>query len=155
MPQRPRSSHRLPQSRLPSRLALPVLHLALQLRQPAPPMQKHEALGGPGLPGALGEWIGKESQQFMSRVGKMYASARDKLKREEEIFVDYCRTMLLGKDHARVVSLIERQEYRSLTSQLLSASLSKITEATTAHTFHPFTQSEMRRIDERIRSLTE
>lgn len=101
------------------------------------------------------KWIGKESQQFMSRVGKMYASARDKLKREEEIFVDYCRTMLLGKDHARVVSLIERQEYRSLTSQLLSASLSKITEATTAHTFDPFTQSEMRRIDERIRSLTE
>lgn len=63
--------------------------------------------------------------------------------------------MFVGKDHGRVVSLIERQEYHSLTSQLLSSSLSKITEATAARTFDQFTHSEMRKIDERIRNLTE
>lgn len=91
----------------------------------------------------------------MSRVMKMYATARDKLKREEEIFVDYCRTMFLGKEHGKVVLLIERQEYRAISSQLLSVSLSKITETTTLHSFDPFTQSEMRKVDERIRSLTD
>lgn len=55
--------------------------------------------------------------------------------------MDYCRTMFLGKEHGKVVSLIERQEYRAISSQLLSASLSKITEANTLHNFDPFTQS--------------
>ncbi len=42
----------------------------------------------------------------MTRVSKIYANAKDKLNREEKIFMEYCKDLFVGKDHTKVIFLL-------------------------------------------------
>ena len=52
------------------------------------------------------KWLCNDVQDYISRIDRMYASAMDKLQKEQRIFKQYCKEVFLGADFERLSAIL-------------------------------------------------
>ena len=86
------------------------------------------------------EYVGKDAREFMARVERIYSNIKSWLERELKLFHSFCKDLFLGKDYSKLIYLIEKEQKKSITSQLFSSSLKNITQPSCTP-FSSFTHS--------------
>ena len=73
------------------------------------------------------KWVSKPQQEFISRVNRIFNNLTARVQREQQIFKEFCRDHFLGRDHERVMYILQKHDYGSLSSGLIASAINKVT----------------------------